>query len=127
MSPYEATTEEVTVRVRPVYLDAHSDVLARRFAFAYFVRVENDGPEPVRLLRRQWVIRDGSGRVQEVEGEGVVGRQPRIAPGAAHDYHSFCVLEAMEGSMEGAYLMERADGSQFLAQIPRFHLRARAN
>jgi ApaG protein len=124
---YQATTDEVTVSVRPVYLDGQSDALARRFTFAYFVRVENDGLGPVRLLRRRWLIRDGSGRVQEVEGDGVVGRQPRIAPGRAHDYHSFCVLESMTGTMEGTYEMERADGSTFQARIPRFHLRANAN
>jgi len=127
MPRYEATTDEVTISVRPVYLDGQSDALAKRFTFAYFVRVENTGEAPVKLLSRRWLIRDGGGRVQEVEGEGVVGQQPRIAPGDAHDYHSFCVLEGMEGSMEGAYLMARPDGSQFLARIPCFHLRARAN
>ena len=127
MLAYHATTDEVTVSVRPVYLDGQSDVMSRRFTFAYFVRVENAGAHSVRLLRRRWLIRDGSGRVQEVEGDGVVGRQPRIQPGRSHDYHSFCVLESMTGTMEGTYEMERADGSTFQARIPRFHLHAAAN
>ncbi|MEL6617165.1 MAG: Co2+/Mg2+ efflux protein ApaG [Bacteroidota bacterium] len=127
MVRYDATTEAVTVTVRPVYLDDKSQPLARRFVFAYSVRIENHGTEEVQLLRRRWTIRDGRGRVQEIEGDGVVGRQPTIAPGAAHEYQSFCVLPTFDGDMEGDYLMQRADGARFRAEIPRFYLRAMCN
>lgn len=127
MVAYDATTEHVTVTVRPVYLDEQSDPMVRRFVFAYFVRIENGGYEEVQLLRRHWTIRDGAGKVQEVEGAGVVGKQPVIAAGDAHEYHSFCVLETFEGTMEGSYLLQRENGARFRAQIPLFHLRARAN
>jgi len=127
MFPFEATTQQLTVSVRPVYLDEQSDVFENKFVFAYFVRLENHGSEEVQLLRRHWVIHHGNGRVANVEGEGVVGQQPVLAPGTTHAYHSFCVLEAMEGAMEGTYLMQRANGSRFRALIPRFTLRARAN
>ena len=127
MVSYDATTETVTVSVRPVYLDDKSDAVERRFVFAYFVSVTNHGPDEVQLLRRRWLITDAGGSVQEVEGEGVVGRTPTILPGETHEYHSFCVLRTFEGSMEGTYLMQREDGARFRAQIPRFHLRALAN
>ena len=127
MVSYDATTETVTVSVRPAYLDDKSDVIAQRFVFAYFVGVENHGPGEVQLLRRRWLITDAAGHVQEVEGEGVVGQTPTILPGETHEYHSFCVLRTFEGSMEGTYLMQREDGSRFRAQIPRFYLRALSN
>ncbi len=127
MVSYDATTADVTVTVRPVYLDGQSDVVARRFVFAYFVEIENHGPEEVQLLRRHWTITDGDGHVQEVEGEGVIGRQPVLAPGARHVYHSFCVLPTFEGAMQGTYLMQRPDGGRFRARIPRFPLVALAN
>lgn len=127
MVSYVATTDTVEVSVRPVYLDAKSDAVVRRFVFAYFVRIENGGTEPVRLLRRRWTITDAAGVTEEVEGPGVVGQQPTIAPGEAHAYHSFCVLQTFGGSMTGTYLMERPDGARFRARIPRFHLRAMAN
>lgn len=127
MVTYDATTETVRVTVRPAYLDGKSDPVARRFAFAYFVRVENRGPDEVQLLRRHWTITDGDGRAQDVEGSGVIGEQPTIAPGEAHEYHSFCVLRTFEGTMEGTYLMQRETGARFKAQIPRFHLVAMAN
>ena len=127
MIPYIATTDSLTVTVRPVYLDNQSDFFEKRFVFAYFIRVENQGLEEVQLLRRHWVIRERTGRMEEVEGEGVVGQQPLIPPGQAHEYNSFCVLHSFEGTMEGTYLMQRPNGERFRIAIPRFDLRAAAN
>ena len=127
MVPYVATTNEMKVTVRPVYLDSQSDMMRRRFVFGYFVRIENLGEEEVQLLRRHWYIRDGNGRLQEVEGAGVIGRQPVIQAGEAHEYNSFCVLETFTGTMEGTYLMQRPSGERFRITIPRFDLRAAAN
>lgn len=127
MVPYVATTEGITVTVRPMYLDSQSDVMSRRFVFGYLIRISNEGPEEVQLLRRHWFIHDSSGRDQEVEGHGVIGEQPVIAPGDDYQYSSFCVLESFEGSMEGTYLMQRPRGERFKITIPRFDLRAAAN
>lgn len=127
MVSYDATTDAVTVTVRPVYLDDKSDPMQRRFVFAYHVRIENRGAYEVQLLRRHWRIVDADGRVQDIEGAGVVGRQPTISPGAAHEYHSYCVLPTFTGTMEGTYLMQRDGGERFRAAIPLFHLSARAN
>ncbi|MBI3580384.1 MAG: Co2+/Mg2+ efflux protein ApaG, partial [Ignavibacteriales bacterium] len=93
MHPYIATTEGITITVRPVYIDGQSDAMSRKFVFAYFIRIENNGKEKVQLLRRHWFIRHSSGRLEEVEGEGVIGKQPVIAPGEYHEYNSYCILE----------------------------------
>lgn len=108
--------------VRPRYLGRQS-AAAGRHVFAYDVRIENVGPQAVRLLARRWRIHDAIGEELEVVGDGVVGQQPTIAPGAVHEYSSFCVLTAPEGHMEGSYRMVRADGSAFDVSIPRFELR----
>lgn len=127
MNPYSATTEQIKISVRPVYLDTQSDPIVRKFVFAYFVRIENNGTGNVHLLRRHWFINHNGERVEEVEGEGVVGKQPTIAPGGVHEYNSFCILETFEGWMEGTYLMQREGGEYFRVTIPRFTLRAMAN
>jgi ApaG protein len=127
MTVYTATTEKITISVRPVYLDGQSDRMARKFVFAYFIRIENHGSENVQLLRRHWFIGDGQSEVKEVEGEGVVGKQPTILPGLWHEYNSFCILESFEGYMEGTYLMQRPNGDQFQVTIPRFTLVAASN
>jgi ApaG protein len=118
MVPYTATTDEITITAQPVYLEAQSDVMERKFVFAYYIRIENHGKESVQLLRRHWMINHGGGRVEEVEGEGVVGKQPVIKPGGFHEYNSFCVLDTFEGTMEGTYLLQRANGEYFRATIP---------
>ena len=127
MVPYVATTEDITVTVRPVYLDSQSDFFEKRFVFGYFIRIENNGRGEVQLLRRTWRIVEVSGHVQNVEGAGVVGKQPILGPGDIHQYNSYAVLGSMEGHMEGHYTMEWANGARFRALIPRFDLRARAN
>ncbi|MFQ5571386.1 MAG: Co2+/Mg2+ efflux protein ApaG [Rhodothermales bacterium] len=127
MVPYVATTEDITVTVRPAYLDSQSDFFEKRFVFGYFVQIENHSLVEVQLLRRFWRIEESSGRVQEVEGEGVIGKQPLISPGDTHQYSSYSVLSSFEGTMEGFYTMERPDGERFRVTIPRFHLRAHVN
>ena len=127
MVPYIATTDDIKVTVRPVYLDSQSDFFEKRFVFGYFIRIENRGGAEVQLLRRYWRIEEYGGRVQEVEGKGVIGKQPLIAPGDEHTYSSYSILATFEGAMEGYYTMERPDGERFRVVIPRFNLRAMAN
>jgi len=127
MIPYHATTRDIEVTVRPVYLDGQSDIMERKFVFGYFVRIENHGVEPIQLMRRHWFITDETGNVQEVEGEGVIGQQPVIEPGGAHQYNSFSVLQTFTGTMRGYYLMERSRGERFKVDIPQFDLKAAVN
>lgn len=127
MQPYESTTENITITVRPLYLDGQSDAISKKFVFAYFIRIDNNSHEPVQLLRRHWFIRNASDELREVEGEGVVGQQPVIHPNKGHEYNSYCVLDTFEGTMEGTYLMRRPNGELFYVVVPRFSLRAQAN
>ncbi len=127
MIPYMATTKDITVTVRPVYLDSETDFFEKRFVFGYYVKISNDGCEPVRLVRRHWRICDETGHVEEVDGSGVIGKQPLIDPGKEHTYSSYSVLKTFTGAMEGYYTMEGMDGGRFKVAIPRFDLRAMAN
>jgi ApaG protein len=124
--PSSATTREVTVRVSVSYLAEQSEPGRGRWFWAYHIRIENDGPQPVQLLTRHWVITDGRGARHSVEGEGVVGEQPLIEPGASYDYVSGCPLATPSGSMQGSYRMIGADGAQFDVVIPTFALVAPA-
>lgn len=124
---YSQTTEHITITVRPLYLETESNIFSRKFVFVYFIRIENNGKDSVQLLRRHWIITHDTGKVDEVEGEGVIGKQPHIAPGKFHEYNSFCILESLEGFMEGTYTMRHANGEIFTVNIPRFFLHAMAN
>lgn len=119
--PYAATTQDVTVRVNPSYLPDQSDPESARFVWAYHVRIENGSSRDVQLIARHWIITDARGRTEEVQGEGVVGDQPLIAPGGAYDYVSGCPLATPSGTMHGSYAMA-AEGDLFEVAIPMFSL-----
>jgi ApaG protein len=63
----------------------------------------------VQLLTRHWRITDARGMVNHVDGEGVVGEQPKLAPGESHDYVSGCPLTTPHGSMEGFYTFRKLE------------------
>ncbi len=120
--PHAAETRGVTVRVSVSFLPEQSEPAKGRWFWAYHIRVENNGTQAVQLLTRHWTIIDGRGGRHEVRGEGVVGEQPVIEPGASFDYVSGCPLQTPTGAMEGSYHMVGEDGSSFDARIPRFPL-----
>src|SRR6185295_7783841 len=74
-------THGIRITVRPTYLPEQSRPHARHYVFAYYVRIENVGKLPAQLLTRRWRIHDSIGEDSQVEGEGVIGEQPLIAPG----------------------------------------------
>jgi ApaG protein len=117
-----ASTQGIRVTVSSVYVPGQSSPQSHRYVFAYTVKIANEGTQPAQLKSRHWVITDGNGKVEEVRGPGVVGEQPKLAPGQHFEYTSGCVLTTPRGTMEGTYQMVRNDGSQFDALIAPFAL-----
>jgi ApaG protein len=124
--PNVAETRGVIVRVSVSYLPEQSEPARGRWFWTYHVRLENEGAQAVQLLTRHWIITDGRGARHSVEGEGVVGEQPLLAPGESFDYVSGCPLPTPTGSMQGSYHMVGADGEGFEVDIPKFGLIAPA-
>ncbi|WP_176495347.1 Co2+/Mg2+ efflux protein ApaG [Sphingomonas sp. HMP6] len=124
--PYAAETRGVIVRVSVSFLPEQSEPDRGRWFWAYHIRIENAGAMAVQLLTRHWVITDGRGARHSVEGEGVIGEQPLIAPGDSFDYVSGCPLSTPSGAMLGSYHMMGDDGAGFDVEIPRFALLAPA-
>ena len=110
------------INVNTCFLDEQSAPEEGRFVFAYTIHIRNGGKLPARLLGRYWQITDGNGKVQEVEGEGVVGEQPWLRPGEGFEYTSGAVLETDIGVMRGSYNFQTEDGIHFAAPIPAFTL-----
>lgn len=121
---YKKTTEGIRVVVRPSFSLSHSEPADGKFVFTYLVQMENQSAEAAQLLFRHWHIHDSEGEDSELEGEGVLGEQPSLAPGKSHVYESFCVLQSPVGFMEGYYTFVRPNGEQFRVNVPRFDLRA---
>jgi ApaG protein len=116
-----AITHGIRVSVETFYQPTHSRPKAGEHFFAYRITIENLGELTVQLLRRHWQIVEGDGSKREVEGEGVVGQQPVLAPGERHRYVSGCGFHGEIGMMYGTFLMQReVDGQVFRAAIPHF-------
>ncbi len=124
--PYVAETRGMIVRVSVSFLPEQSEPERGRWFWAYHIRIENAGAIAVQLLTRHWIITDGRGARHSVEGEGVIGEQPLIAPGESFDYVSGCPLSTPSGTMLGSYHMMGEDGLGFDIEIPRFALLAPA-
>jgi len=119
---FKDTTEDITVSVLPVFIDERSDPEKSQYFWAYRVIIENNSRVTFQLLSRYWKITDGEGRVEEVEGEGVVGLQPEIKPGESFTYTSGCPLNSPSGIMEGHYIVQTKDGETLQVMIPAFPL-----
>ena len=72
--------------------------------------------------KHELIITHGNGKVEEVEGDGVVGEQPYLRPGDSFEYTSGTILETPFGDMNGSYHMVADDGVEFDADIPHFSL-----
>lgn len=120
---FHATTAGISVDVSVTYLAEPSQPDQQHFVWAYRVRVTNGTDAPVQLLSRIWRITDAHGQLRQVEGRGVVGKQPVLEPGAYFEYSSGTVLPTASGFMTGLYRMVRREtGAQFDVAIPLFSL-----
>jgi len=112
----------IHIDVETAYIPAQSVPQQSRYVFAYTIPITNQGAVPAQLLSRHWLITDANNKVQEVLGEGVIGKQPHLRPGEHFRYTSGAILETPVGCMEGRYLMRADDGVEFEAPIPAFSL-----
>lgn len=114
---------EFAVQAQSRYVEHESEPERDRYVFAYTITIRNDGSRAGQLLTRHWCVTDGQGGVQEVDGPGVVGQQPRIPPGESFSYTSAALLATPVGAMEGYYEFQSDDGERFDVAVPAFSLR----
>lgn len=115
-------TRRIRVAVVSEFAPERSAPADQQWFFLYTITITNEGEETVQLLTRHWIITDGSGKVEEVKGPGVVGQQPVLSPGQSFTYTSGCPLATPFGSMQGTYQMRTAAGDEFDVTIAPFTL-----
>jgi|SRR5690349_5128359 ApaG protein len=118
----DAVTRGVRVHVESEYAAERSQPSQNQWFFLYTITISNEGGETVQLLTRHWIITDATGRVEEVQGPGVVGKQPILKPGDSFTYTSGCPLNTPFGVMQGTYQMVTDGGEHFDATIAPFTL-----
>jgi ApaG protein len=118
----DTTTQGIRIQVESFYDEDRSSPQENYYFFAYQVRITNLGGEKVQLVSREWLITDANGETQRVQGPGVVGEQPVLAPGDSFEYTSFCPISTPVGAMQGSYRMVLDNGDSFDAEVAPFAL-----
>ena len=122
---FSKTTHSIKISVVPEYDMKNSFPSDNRFVFKYYISIENLGDEPVKLLKRKWVIYDVGFGFTEVLGDGVIGLTPEILPGETFTYFSNVMLRSGVGNMSGKYLLKNLNSDEnFDVEIPKFNLLA---
>ncbi len=120
---YTAITSGIKISVSCKFEPAYSNPIGKDYMYSYTITIENQNYFSVQLMRRYWSIKDAEGNIREVEGAGVIGLQPIIAPGARHIYTSNCDMGTDMGTMRGNYQMKKVDEDvTFNVRIPEFRL-----
>lgn len=122
-SLYEKVTHDIRVSVLPRFVPEHSNAEQGHYLYIYTVIIKNEGQQTVQLMRRHWDITDGLGEISEVDGEGVIGEKPILAPEETYSYTSACPLETPTGAMKGFYTFKAAGSKSFAVDIPEFFLK----
>ncbi len=110
---------------RVVYMPQLEAPDDRPFPFVYFITIHNDSPETVTIKGRKWVVTDAGDQCVVVEGDGVVGKFPRLTPGQNFSYNSFHVIRS-DSRAEGAFFGVTESGEPVFTRIPRFEMHAPA-
>lgn len=119
---FKAVTNNVEVAVWPEFSTESSDLLTQMNIWNYSVKITNKNDRAIKLRSRYFKIIDEDGNIEEVTGDGVIGKQPEILPNNSFEYQSSVNLKSASAIMSGYYVMEFIDGEGFDAQIPKFSL-----
>ena len=113
---------DISIKCRSSYLAEQSEPELNRYVFSYTIDITNTSTHAAQLLTRNWVIRQANGKIENITGEGVVGKKPLLHPGERFQYTSGAVIETAVGTMQGSYGLVGEDGDKFDVEIPAFTL-----
>ena len=120
---YSDMTNEISIDVKPYHVPERSDPKADLYLFAYSINITNNSNQKLKLTNRHWSIRDGRKNERYINGEGVEGQRPELAPGETFNYTNFCPLNTPTGNMRGKFQFLDENGDSFWASVPLFFLR----
>jgi len=113
---------DIKVSVQTEYVATQMVKNEENYVFSYTINIANNSDQSVKLLSRYWLITDGDNKTSTVTGEGVIGKQPVIAPNDSYIYTSGCILKTPVGTMQGHYQMLCGDNNLQQVEIPVFGL-----
>lgn len=119
---YQHVSHGITVQVTVEYVPQEPGRGRERFFWAYHITMINGSTVTAQLKTRHWTITDAHGRVETVNGPGVVGETPVLKPGESYSYASGCPLNTPSGTMSGHYMFATETGEALKIIVPAFSL-----
>lgn len=120
---YTKITDNVIIRVGIEFDLKNADASKNIYIWRYNITIDNKRTNPIQVLRRQWHIAGEDGVNYQVDGIGIIGKQPIINFDNNFQYDSHvklhCPSGIMYGHLEAICLLSKAD---ILIQIPAFSL-----
>lgn len=116
-------SQGIKITVKNIFNKELSNIHENIFFHNYEIEIENLNHQEVKLISRKWEIYDSLNYPIIVEGKGVIGKQPNLAPNDTFRYISGCKLQSEIGYMEGKYLfVNQITKEKFEVKIPKFEL-----
>lgn len=113
---------DIKVSVKVMTIEGQTIPFKNQYAFAYTITISNQGECGSQLISRHWLIQDETGYIEEVIGEGIVGKQPYLSPNESFEYTSRAIIKTPTGTMKGKYNMISDTGEHFYVEIKEFVL-----
>ena len=124
---FKAVTNDVEVIAWPEFDADTNELMSQTNIWNYTIRITNRNNRVMKLKHRYFRIVDENGETKEINGEGVVGKQPEILPNDSFEYQSSVNLDVDSAIMSGYYVVEFIGGGEFTIDIPAFCLDIPAN
>ncbi len=90
-------------------------------SFVYFLSIHNDSEETVTFVGRKWIVADSHGELLVIEGDGIVGQTPRLAPGQTFSYNSFHGIHSTS-TAKGTFFGSTESGRPVCVRVPEFRM-----
>jgi ApaG protein len=86
-------------------------------AFIYFLTINNHSSRTITLFGRKWILEYADGSTRVIEGDGIVGKTPTLAPNESFSYNSFH-LSGQSALALGSFFGIDENGHRVFTRIP---------
>lgn len=116
-------TDGIVVSAGPVLVDQED--LQNKYMWGYYLCIENNSSEKIRLLGKDWNITDDKGNLYNDSSAGFKGELPELEPGEVFEYTSYAPLKAANAVFYGSCKVEAFGQNKIKnIKVPTFSLSA---